>query len=188
MKIVGLELKNGTDRETTICFLTDTIETTLIVQDDISLMKKVDEIHPDIVAIGSPLSLPLKGNTRKAEDELSKRNLKFRIPKGMLAMEQLVMRGIELKSKFLSKGFLVIETFPNGFYDLIRVPRTNNYDELKRFLKIFHLNLERREYTQEELNAITSAFTGRLFLETKVEFLGDVNEGQIVLPRIISKM
>jgi len=123
MKIVGLELMPGNERSVAVCFLTETLDDVIKLDGDEELIKKVEAFRPDIVAIGSPLSLPEKGNIRKAEQELSKRNLKFRYPIGLLAVEQVVMRGIGLKNHFQSKGFLVIETFPNGFYELIRIPK-----------------------------------------------------------------
>ncbi len=182
MKIVGLDLLGCLDGKTGFCFLSDSIESIQEI-DNVSLQSKIVELNPDIVVIGSPLSFPEKGNWRLAEEELAKRNIKFVAPRGLLAMEQLVMRGMALKEQFQAKGFLVIETSTGAFYDLLKIPRSNNYLEIKRFLKVYDLVIPRNEYRQCEIDAVTAAFVGRLFLETKVEFIGDDEEGQIVLPK-----
>jgi len=183
MKLVGLDLLGCPDGKTGFCLMTDSIDEIVEVPNE-EVVSKVQNISPDIVAIGSPLSLPERGNWRQAEEELHKRNIKFVAPRGLLAMEQLVMRGMKLKEIFSAKGFLVIEVSPGAFYDLLNMPRSKNYLGIKRFLKAYDLSLLKKDYRQCEVDSVVAAFVGRLFLEAKVEFLGDEDEGQIVIPKV----
>ncbi|MBC8501493.1 MAG: DUF429 domain-containing protein [Nanoarchaeota archaeon] len=182
--IVGLDLAGSEQRVTGFCLIGEEIEEVSELKTNDEIVSKVEKVKPDLVAIDSPLNFPKKGSWRKAEYEMNKRRIKFFPPKGLIAMEKLVARAMALRDLFQSKGILVIEVYPGAFYDIIKIPRKNNYLELKRLLKFYDLVLDRREYSQDELDAVASAFVGRLFLEAKVEFLGDEEEGQIVVPKV----
>ncbi|NQU98674.1 DUF429 domain-containing protein [Candidatus Woesearchaeota archaeon] len=184
MKIVGLDLAGSEERITGFCHMGNEIEEVSELKNSADIISKVEEIKPDVVAIDAPLNFPEKGNWRKAEYAMNKRRIKFFPPKGLVAMEKLTVRGMALRDHFQKKGFLVIEVYPGAFYDIMKMPRKGNYMELKRLLKLYNLTMERREYSQDELDAVASAFVGRLFLEAKVEFLGDEEEGQIVVPKV----
>ncbi|MBU0471943.1 MAG: DUF429 domain-containing protein [Nanoarchaeota archaeon] len=184
MKIIGLDLAGTEGNTTGFCLMGEEITEVSELMTNEEIVSKVEEIKPDVVAIDAPLSFPTNGNWRQAEYDMNSRKIKFFPPKGLLAMEKLTVRGIALKDHFQKKGFLVIEVYPGAFYDILNMPRKGNYLELKRLLKIYNLNLEKREYSQHELDAVASAFTARLFLEAKVEFLGSEDEGQIVVPKV----
>ncbi|MBC8494878.1 DUF429 domain-containing protein [archaeon] len=184
MKIIGLDLAGNEERITGFCLLTEEIEDICELKTNEEIIKKVDDMKPDVVVIDAPLSFPNKGNWRQAEYELNNKKIKFYPPKGLVEVEKLVLRAIALKEHFSSKGFLVIEVHSGASYDILKMPRKNNYMEIKRLLKIYGLLVPRRDYSQVELDAIMAAFTGLLFLEAKVEFLGDEDEGQIVVPKV----
>ncbi|MFH1589630.1 MAG: DUF429 domain-containing protein [archaeon] len=184
MKIIGLDLAGSEQRITGFCLLGTEIDEISELTTNEEIIAKVESIKPDIIAIDAPLNFPKEGGWRKAEHDMNKRRIKFFPPKGMKAMEMLTRRGIWLKEQLENKGALVIEVYPGAFYDLLKIPRKNNYLELKRLLQLYGLNLARKEYSQDELDAVASAFTGRLFLEGKVEFFGNEEEGQIVVPKV----
>ena len=45
--------------------------------------------------------------------------------------------------------------------------------------------MDKKELSGDELDAITCALTGKLFLENKAIEIGDKKEGTIVVPKII---
>lgn len=184
MKIIGLGLAGQEEKTTGYCFMTEDIEEVKELKSNDDITKKVLNIKPDIVAIDAPLSFPKDGNWRKAEEELNKRKIKFFPPKGLKAMETLVRRGRALKEHFEKQGIIVLETFPGAVYDVLEIPRKDNYAKIKRVLKLYGISFPRKEVSQHEIDAITAAFVGRLFLESKVEFLGDDKEGQLVIPKV----
>lgn len=184
MKIIGLDLAGSEKRITGFCLMGYEIDEISELKTNDEIISRVKDIKPDLIAIDSPLNFPEKGNWRKAEHEMNKRRIKFFPPRGLLAMEQLVVRAMALKELFEKKGILVIEVYPGAFYDIMKMPRKKNDLEIKRLLKLYNLSLSRRKYSQDELDAVIAAFTGRLFLEAKVEFIGDEEEGQIVVPKV----
>ncbi len=184
MKIIGLNLAGTEEKITGLCLLGEDLDELLELKSDKEIISKIELVSPDIVVIDSPLSFPDKGNWRQAEHELNKRKIKFSSPKGLVVMEQLVMRGIKLKDYFQNKGYLVIEVSSNAFYNYFNLPSRDNYLEIKRLLKLYNIFIPKKVYSQNELNSIIAAFTGRLFLETKIDFLGDEKEGQIVVPKL----
>ena len=184
MNILGITLTHNEHEKIVYCHLKEDFEKTDFLSSDQEILELVDELNPDIVVFQTPLSLPEKGNIRVAEEELLKKNIKIVAPRGLLTMEKLTLRGSHLKDEIQKKGSLVIETSTEAFYHLMRFPKTNNRLEVKRLLKLFDIELPRKDFSQKQIDSLVAAFTGRLFLEAKVEFFGTEEEGQIVLPKI----
>jgi hypothetical protein len=99
-------------------------------------------------------------------------------------MRKLTQRGIELKKILENKGFRVIEVYPGGAQDVLKIPRKQmGLDKLKEGLERLKIAGLTKEMNDHELDAVTSAFVGKLFLERKSETLGDKKNG-IVMPKI----
>jgi predicted nuclease with RNAse H fold len=148
-----------------------------------------------LITIDAPLGLPKgrccldynckcvkHGYSREAEKEL--RRMKIRVfPCGFAGMRKLTMRGIKLKKYFERKGRKVIETYPGSAQDLLGIPRKGkDHRKLQRALVKFGFkgDVRRKDITDHELDAITSAFVGKLHEEGKTIALGIKKESQII--------
>ncbi len=191
--ILGIDLAGSEKRPTGICVLNEKMEIievkTLFKDEEIIEIAK--KIKPKIIAIDAPLSLPkgrkgLKKRSnihfRKCDKELRKFGIKF-FPITLGPMRKLTERGIKLKKKLEGVGFKVIEVYPGGAQDLLGIPRKQKgLEKLASGLK--KLGIKGLKYKNEhELDAITAAYVGLLFLKGDYIALGDKDEGQIIMPK-----
>jgi len=193
MKIVGIDLSGSQKRESGICVLNRKLYAkTLILFSDKEIVSFLEKEKPDLIAIDAPLSLPKgrkslekksKIHFRKCDKELSNLKIKF-FPITLGPMRKLTERGIKLR-KILEKKFKVIEVYPGATQDILKIPRKQK-GEKKLFLglKKIGIKIKNKKISHHELDAITCAFTGYLFLKGKTISLGDKKEGQIVIPKI----
>jgi predicted nuclease with RNAse H fold len=146
---------------------------------------------PDLVAIDAPLNLPPGRRTiedrngehfRPCDRELLKRGIRF-FPITLGPMRSLTTRGIALKRKLVRRGFKVIEMFPGAAQDVWRIARKQEgLGKLQRGLNKLGLRGLDRKMNGDELDAVTGALVGRLFLEGKAEVMGNFKEGAIIVP------
>ncbi len=151
---------------------------------------------PLVVAIDAPLSLPRGRKSlstrepihfRSCDLELRRRGIKF-FPITLGPMRALTMRGITLKRKLEDLGFNVIEVYPGGAQDVLGLPRkSRDLNRLIDGLRSLGLIGLRDNITGDEADAVTCALVGLLYIDDKYEALGDVEEGQIIMPRHSSR-
>ncbi len=129
--IVGLDLAGVENRPTGFCVLEGLTAETMLVYTDQEILKGIKAVHPDVVAIDAPLSLPTgrksiderTGNhLRECDKELLRRGIRF-FPITLGPMRKLTSRGIALRKALEAKGFRVIEVYPGGAQDILRIPR-----------------------------------------------------------------
>lgn len=192
MTVVGIDLAGVESRPSGFCILDGMNAKTSILYTDKEILEKIRKSKPDVIAIDAPLSLP-PGRTsieertdihlRKCDRELLKRGIKI-LPITLGGMRKLTQRGIRLRSILEAEGFRVIEVYPGGAQDVLRIPRKSRGRMLLlEGLKRLGIKGLRREMSDHELDAVTSAFIGKLFLEGKSETLGDPERG-IVMPKV----
>ena len=190
MLVIGLDLAGSEKRPTGFCILEKmNVETNLVYSDE-EIIQKIEKLKPTVIAIDAPLSLP-KGrksieertnvHLRECDKELLRRKIKF-FPITLGPMRKLTERGIRLKNILEGKGFKVIEVYPGGAQDILKIPRKQNgLDKLVKGLKKLRIKGLNESMSDHELDAVTCAFVGKLFLEGKSETLGE--EKGIVMPR-----
>ena len=192
MIVVGLDLAGVEDRPSGFCVLEDLNAETCILYTDEEILQKIRLLKPNVIAIDAPLSLP-SGRTsieertgthlRECDRELLKRGIKI-LPITLGGMRKLTQRGVRLKRLLEAEGFRVIEVYPGGAQDVLGVPRKSRGREpLLAGLKKLGIRGLRKEMSDHELDAVTAAFVGKLFLEGKSETLGDPERG-IVMPKV----
>ncbi|MCD6530470.1 DUF429 domain-containing protein [Candidatus Bathyarchaeota archaeon] len=192
MIVVGLDLAGVEDRPSGFCVLEDLNAETCILYTDEEILQKIRLLKPNVIAIDAPLSLP-PGRTsieertgthlRECDRELLKRGIKI-LPITLGGMRKLTQRGVRLKRLLEAEGFRVIEVYPGGAQDVLGVPRKSRGREpLLAGLKKLGIRGLRKEMSDHELDAVTAAFVGKLFLEGKSETLGDPERG-IVMPKV----
>lgn len=144
-----------------------------------------------IVAIDAPLSLPTgrksieqrtEVHLRECDKELLKRGIKF-FPVTLGPMRKLTSRGIILRRILESKHFKVIEVYPGGAQDILKIPRKQQgLRELRAGLEKQGIKGLNDRMNDHELDAVTCALVGKLFLEGKTITYG-TRQQAIVMPR-----
>ncbi len=191
MLIVGLDLAGVETRPTGFCLLAGMKAETSLLYGNEEILQKVDEIKPQLVAIDAPLSLPPGRKTiedrsgahfRESDRQLLRQGIKF-FPITLGPMRKLTERGIYLKKALEYRNFRAIEVYPGGAQDLLGIPRKQKgLVRLKSELEKLGIAGLQEELTNHELDAVTCALVGRLFLEGKSITYGPKEDG-IVMPR-----
>jgi predicted nuclease with RNAse H fold len=154
-------------------------------------VRKTEESKPKIVAIDAPLSLPsgrksieqkTKVHLRECDKELLRRGIKF-FPVTLGPMRKLTSRGIALRKILESKHFKVIEVYPGGAQDILRIPRKQQgLGKLRTGLEEYGIKGLNDTMTDHELDAVTCAFVGKLYLEGKTITYG-TRQQAIIMPK-----
>lgn len=156
-------------------------------------MRWATDLHPDLVLIDAPLSLPRGRATiedrsgphfRACDLELRRLGIRF-FPLTLGPMRMLTSRGLRLADRLRSAGFRTEEGYPGAAQDLLGIARKQaGTARLQRALRRLGLggDLLRRPLTHDELDAVTLAWVGRRFLQGEGRRIGDPGEGTMVLP------
>lgn len=193
MIILGIDLAGSEKRKTGICILNEELEARpFFLFKDEEILDLVEKIKPKLIAIDAPLSLPRGRKTlkrrskihfRQCDRELWHYKIKF-FPITLGPMRSLTERGIKLK-KILEKKYKVIEVYPGATQDILGIPRKQKgLKELKNGLEKLGIKIFKKNPNGDELDAITCAFTGFLFLKGETKAIGKKNEGQIIIPKL----
>ena len=191
MSIVGLDLAGVESRPTGFCILENMKAEISLIYTNEEILSKIGKTNPRIVAIDAPLSLPpgrksLEEGTgahlRESDRELLKKGIKF-FPVTLGPMRKLTERGMKLKRILEAENFTVIEAYPGGAQDVLRIPRKQKgLSNLKVGLENLGIEGLDGKMSDHELDAVTCAYVGKLFLEGQAVTYGNPNDG-IVMPR-----
>jgi predicted nuclease with RNAse H fold len=164
------------------------------VHSDDEILVFVETVLPDVIAVDAPLNLPPGRKTldertgehfRPCDRELLKRGIRF-FPITLGPMRYLTLRGIRLKEVLIQRGYEVIEIYPGAAQDIWRILRKQGgLPKLRRGLEKLGLKGLAKNMNGDELDAVTGALVGRLYLKGQAEVLGNSDEGAIVLPKPI---
>jgi len=191
MLIVGLDLAGVENRPTGFCLLTDMKAETCLVYSDMEILQKAASKHPKIIAVDAPLRLPPGSKSIDEKTNIHLRDCDREIleigirifPITLGPMRKLTERGIRLKNVLEAQKLDVIEVYPGGAQDVLGIPRKQK-DAEKLLEGLENLGIEglSSKMSHHELDAVTCAFVGKLFLEGKAVVYGVPNEG-IVMPK-----
>jgi predicted nuclease with RNAse H fold len=193
---VGVDLAGSESRATGYCLLeVDMRAETQILFKDSEIIQHVQRDLPDIVCVDAPLALPKgrcclrddcscrgRGHLRECDKTLLQMGIKF-FPLTLGPMRKLTMRGIRLKKALENLGFKVIESYPGAAQDLMGLPRKKSLEKLKVGLIQRVKGGLREAVTEHELDAVTCALVGRMYLEGNYIALGDPEEVLMILPK-----
>lgn len=190
MIVIGLDLAGVEKRPTGFCLLDGLQADTCDIYADSEILTKVQAALPQVVAIDAPLTLPpgrksIEEKTgvhlREADRELLRRHIRF-FPITLGPMRQLTIRGMKLKGIMEGMGFKTIEVYPGGAQDVLGIPRKQQgLDQLRAGLERLGLKGLQSGMSDHELDAVTCAYVGKLFLEGKSVTYGAPEAG-IVMP------
>jgi len=183
MKVVGIDLTGSQDKRSGVaCLNDDGYVVTVRLKSDLDIEAFVLDMAPDLVSIDSPLSLPENPEKiyRDCELELKRRGIGVYwclLP----SMKNLTMRGISLANRLRVLNIPVIESYPGAAQDILNMPRKKKgVEKLASGLADYGIqgNLD---VTHDELDAITAAIVGVLYLKGDYEALGC-----LILPKKVS--
>jgi hypothetical protein len=189
--VVGLDLAGSPRRPTGACLLRGLKAATRLLFDDASVLDFARAGRPDLVTVDAPLNLP--PGRRSIEDrngehyrpcdlELRRHGIPF-FPITLGPMRSLTVRGIALRMRLEEDGFRVLEMYPGGAQDLWGMPRARrDVAGLRRGLERLGVRGLGRGLSDHELDAVTGALVGRLFLQGKARVFGDFPTGAILMP------
>ncbi len=192
-RVVGVDLAGSPHRNTGICLLRGmTVVSFATVHSDEEILDFIDTSQPTLVAVDAPLSLPpgrtsiedRKGEHFRASDrELLRRGIRF-FPITLGPMRSLTVRGISLKAMLVERGFAVIEIYPGAAQDIWKITRKQGgLGKLRTGLEKLGVKGLTKGMNGDELDAVSGALVGRLYLKGKADVLGSVKEGAIIVPR-----
>lgn len=190
--VVGVDLAGSPKRNTGICTLKkDTVTSCTIVHTDQEIINYVEEEKPALIAIDAPLNLPPGRKSiedrngehfRPCDRELLRRGIRF-FPITLGPMRLLTKRGIRLKRSLTRRGYSVIEVYPGAAQDIWHTGRKQDgLSKLRKGLEKLGVKGLNKKMDGDELDAVSAALVGRLFLLGKAEVLGNFKRGAIVIP------
>jgi len=191
--VVGVDLAGSPKRNTGICLLEGmTVASFATVYSDDQILAFIEKSLPDLIAIDAPLNLPpgrksMEERTgehfRPCDRELLKQGIRF-FPITLGPMRSLTIRGIRLKELLTQKGYKVIEIYPGAAQDIWKIVRKQGgLSKLRKGLEKLGLKGLGKNMNGDELDAVTGALVGRLYLKDRAAVLGNFNDGAIVIPK-----
>jgi predicted nuclease with RNAse H fold len=191
MSIIGLDLAGVEARLTGLCVLKGLAAKTALVYTDQEIMQAIEAANPRVIAIDAPLSLPpgrksiderTSIHLRESDRELLRRGIKF-FPITLGPMRKLTERGIKLRKNLETRHFKVIEVYPGGAQDVLGIPRKQRgLDKLRKGLEDAGVKELNSQMSDHELDAVTCALVGELFLEGKSVAYGEPSQA-IIMPK-----
>lgn len=178
MKIIGIDLAGLEKNDTGFCVLEEKRALAHILHSDGQIISGIEREKPDLICIDAPLTSP-KGAERAADAALRKYGS---IPPTTGGMVYLTKRGVALRAA-LEKKFPIIEVFATATAKILGYYDAEPGNRQKGLLSLgITGDMEKRYLTKDELDAISCAITGQLYLLGKTETVGD-EEGKIVIPK-----
>ena len=193
--VVGIDLAGSEKRNTGFCLMDSWMRCqTATLHTDREILDATLKAGPSVVSIDAPLFLPKgrksiedKGppHLRQCDKELLKMHIRF-FPISLGPMRMLTIRGMKLRAAFESSGLEVIESFPGAIQDILHMPRKQEgLLQLAKALRDYGVRLDRPDegLNGDELDGVTSALVGLLYMKGRYEAIGDPAEGLMILPR-----
>ena len=193
MKAIGIDLAGVATHPTGICVIDSDLRiSTCLLYTDADIVGQAIEAKPDVVAIDAPSALPggreslskrSDVHLRECDRELLRMGIKF-FPLTLGPMRQLTGRGIQLRVALEKKGLIVIETYPGAAQDILHIPRKGKgMEKLAEGLSLAGIKGLDSTMSGDELDAVTCALVGIMYLRGIYRAIGDPDEILMILPQ-----
>ena len=174
------------------------------------LLTLLEALNPTVIAVDAPLALPLgldcleeshpceqklehKGRT--AEQELGRMHIGCFFTTKRSIIKGLIYRGMELHRDLVERGYRVIEVYPYATKVILfgdKIPpkasaRGQAFLNERLSGLIGGLDLFVNGLNHDGSDAILAAYTGRLHEENRTDSLGILEEGHIVVPKLLAR-
>lgn len=189
--MVGIDLAGVPHRPSGICVLRGLRAKTCVVYSNQEIINLTENISPHLVTVDAPLSLPpgrrcIKerndSHFRLCDEQLKKRGIPF-FPITLGPMRKLTQRGIRIRKILERRGHRVLEIYPGGAQDIWALPRAKrDLSGLKKGLVRLGIKGLEEGTGEHEMDAVTGALVGRLYLQGKAQVFGDFSSGAIIMP------
>jgi uncharacterized protein len=196
--VLGIDLRSGPRYPTGVAVMDASLRCRLVAKarTDEDLFELVVAHRPRLVAIDAALALPEGRDCTDQTCECARFGIMRQVdriaaaegyrpfPALLPSMVKMTLRGIALREQLTAEGFEVIESYPGMTQDVLGIPRKRaGVDGLRRGLKRHGVRgLPRRPISHDELDAVTCALTGWLYLEGRTETMGSGLPVPLVLP------
>ena len=111
-----------------------------------------------------------------------KKGIRF-FPLTLGPMRKLTERGMRLKRILEAENFVALEAYPGGAQDVLGIHRKQKgLEKLKAGLDNLGLKRWSNLMSDHELDAVTCAYVGKLFLEGNAVVYGSPEDG-IIMPK-----
>jgi predicted nuclease with RNAse H fold len=198
-RVLGIDLRSGPRYPTGVALLDGTRRAHLIAiaRTDEDLLAHVERFAPDLVAIDAPLALPegrdctdqscacASAGIMREVDRIAAAAGYRPFPALLPSMVKMTLRGIALRERLAADGCAVVEVYPGMTQDILGIPRKGaGIDALRRGLKRHGVRgIPRgRRLSHDELDAVTCALTGLIYLEGRSETMGSGLPVPLVMP------
>ncbi|MBA7506581.1 hypothetical protein ES706_05273 [subsurface metagenome] len=174
MRAVGIDLTGSENKPSGVAFLDDNeLVETQRLKSDLAIEEFVLDYAPDVVSIDSPLSLPEDPTKIYRDCELTLKRRGIGVYWCLLpSMKNLTMRGISLASSLRARTMVVIESYPGAAQDILNIPRKiKGTAMLAAGLANYGITGD-LNVSHDELDAVTAAIVGLLYLQGNYEALG----------------
>ena len=180
--IIGIDLAGVEKNPTGWALWKNKVISTCHLYENQEILEHLTKFKPTLIAIDAPLSLPEKGTMRKADKEMYRRGYPV-FPPRFPAMEKLTLRAMKIIQQIKREKLHIIEVHPTSTRKALKIP-TKDWEKIQNVFLHMGLkgDLETRVLTSHEIDAVTAALTGYLYLQGKTELIGDKEEGYIVVP------
>jgi predicted nuclease with RNAse H fold len=158
MRVTGIDLAGKAENPTGFCLLDENGSQTKLLFSDMEILREIETVKPECIAIDAPFWLPQGGIWRTSEEKLLKRGFQPISPV-FPTMRLLVLRASHLVKVLKERDYKVIEVFANASE------------------KVLGLSKEPRK-NKDEYDALLCALTAKAYLEGKYEDLDG-----IIIPR-----
>jgi predicted nuclease with RNAse H fold len=210
MVVLGIDLRSSPSHPSALAALKDdgALELLEAFSFDDELLELALTRQPALIAIGTPLGLPLglqclesvcqccdakapRKRGREAELELARMGIScFFTSKGSI-IRNLVYRGVALKKRLEKAHHTVVETYPHATKVMLfgdKVPPKNSARSLaylRERLPTLVKGLEPHlaSLDKNACDAVLNAYTGLLHCRELTHVLGNPQEGEVVVPR-----
>ncbi len=211
MVVLGVDLRTSPKRRSAMAALDCEPSVTFLglASTDDDIVARVESLRPDVVAFGTPLTLPeglccletacdcrtrsARRKGRQLELDLAQMGIScFFSGKGSV-IRGLIYRGIGLRKRLAALGFEVIEVYPHATKVVLfgdGVPSKNSrgsLDYVKQRLPGLMGGLDERleSLNQNDCDALINAYTAFLHRRGETDILGQPTEGWLTLPRLM---
>lgn len=181
--IIGIDLAGKPENPTGwAAWKGKTVKTCLVYTDD-EILENIVRSKPAIVAVDAPLALPKEGILRRADKDMIRMGYRV-FPPCLPAMKKLTLRGMKISKLIAEKGYQTIEVHPTSTRKALGMP-LKDWEKIQLTFKNMGLkgNLETHALKAHEIDALTSALTAYLHLQSQTEAIGDKEEGYIIVPK-----
>jgi len=182
LRTVGIDLSGAEKNPSGWAFLEGLEARTALLSSDEEIIEATAREGPSLVAIDAPLSLPEVGYAREVDKAMHRLGLHV-LPPLFPAMRALTLRGINLSRALRARGLSVIEVHPASTRKVLGLPVKGRASIQTALLELgLRGELEERELSIHELDAITAALTASLHLLGLSEAVR-ARDGEIIIPK-----